>query len=277
LQKVNNELDFDVIVPDNASTDGSSKMIANKFPKVKLIRLKQNLGFAKGNNKARKYCKGKYVLFLNSDTIVYPQTLRKSFEYMEKNEGVGAMTCKMIMGNGEFDKDSRRSFINPWIGFVHLFLRLDRVFPKSRIFGQYWYGYISEDKVHEVDVIEGAYFFTRKKILDAVGWFDESYYLDGENIEICWQIKNRRWKIMYYPRVSITHFKGAAKGKVTSEHRTSVPLKKRLKFRMAGVESMEKFYKRHLWNKYPLVLNILVLLGIKTMRAIRYARTVLLG
>lgn len=280
LMKVKGEVDFEIIVPDNGSNDGSLEMLQKlkaKNSKLSIIDNKINLGFAKGNNQARQHCKGEYVLFLNADTIVRKNTLKKTVEYLDKHEDVGAVTCKMILPNGELDKDSRRSFITPWIGLVHIFLKLDRIFPKSKLFGQYWYGHMSEDREHEVDVIEGAYFMARKQILDEVGWFDESYFLDGENIELCWQIKNRGWKIIYYPKVKITHFKGAAKGKVSSQTKQQVPLGERLRFRMAGVNSMEMFYKRHMWEKYPLLFNLFVLTGIKLVKSSRYIRTILLG
>src|SRR3990172_5849274 len=273
LEKVKSEIDSEIIVVDNGSTDGSVEMARKEFPRAKVIENKKNLGFAAGNNMAKQYVKGKYILFLNSDTVVHKNTLKESFEYMEIHKDVGAMICKMILANGEFDKDTRRSFITPWIGLTHLFLKLDRVFPKSKLFGRYWYGYIPDNVEHEVDVIEGAYFFVRIEILDKIGWFDEEYFLDGENIDLCWRIKADGWKIMYNPKVSITHFKGAAKGKVNSEFRKKVPLQKRLKFRMAGVNSMEIFYRKWLWGRYPLPLSLFVLTGIKLMKILRITRT----
>jgi hypothetical protein len=277
LEKVKHEVRFEVIVPDNNSNDQSVEMVKKYYPEVRVIENNQNLGFAAGNNVAKPFVHGKYILFLNSDTLVHTNTLKGSLEYMEMHKDVGAATCKMILANGEFDKDTRRSFITPWIGLTHLFLKLDRVFPKSKLFGQYWYGYISDNEEHEVDVIEGAYFFVRKEILDKIGWFDEEYFLDGENIDLCWRIKAAGWKIIYYPKVSITHFKGAAKGKVNSEFKKKVSLGKRLKFRMAGVNSMEIFYRKWLWERYPLPLNLFVLTGIKLMKILRITRTVVFG
>lgn len=277
LEKVEDEVSFEVIVPDSGSVDSSVEMVRKEFPQAKLVEIGKNLGFAAGNNKARKYCKGKYILFLNSDTVVHKNVLRETIRYMDKNHEVGALSCKLTLLSGEFDKDTRRSFVTPWIGFTHLFLRIDRLFPKSKLFAKYWYGWISSDTMHEVDVIEGAYFLTRKKLLDELDWFSEEYFLDGENIDLCWRIKEESFKIMYYPKVEILHVKGASKGKIGVSTRRRVPLRQRLKFRMSGVNSMEIFYRKRLWNKYPLVLNILVLIGIKFMKAIRFVRTVVLG
>jgi hypothetical protein len=277
LEKVRRELSFEVIVPDNGSVDGSVEMVKSDYSWVKkVIEIDNNLGFAAGNNKAKDYCTGKYVLFLNSDTVVHKNTLKETVSYLDKHSRVGAVTCKILLPNGELDKDARRSFITPWIGLTHLYLKLDKLFPKSRLFGRYWYGYLTADTVHEVDVIQGAFFLTRKKVLDKVGWFDEDYFLDGEDIDLCWRIKDANWKIVYYPKVSILHIKGASKGK-NKWTMNNVPFAEKLKYRMAGVNSMELFVKKRLWHKYPFAFNVFVLLGIKIMKAIRFAKLLLLG
>jgi GT2 family glycosyltransferase len=275
LIRVKKEVDFEVIVVDNGSTDGSVTMIESlnsQLSTLKLIKNKKNLGFAAGNNRARKYCKGKYVLFLNSDTIVNKNTLKECVAYMEKNRDVGAVTCKAVLPSGDLDKDARRSFITPWIGLVHIFLKLDRLFPKSKIFGQYWYGYISPDKVHEVDVIQGAFFMTRKALLDKVEWLDEDYFLDGEDIDLSWKIMKEGWKRIYYPKVSIVHLKGATKGKNAtrfSETGRKVTFSEKMKYKMSGVNSMEIFIRKRLWNEYPLPLMIFVVIGIKILKLLR--------
>lgn len=263
LEKVKNEAKFEVIVVDNASSDNSVEMVRKNFPKVVLIQNEKNLGFAAGNNQARNKVKGEYVLFLNPDTIVYPGAIKETISYLDKNKEVGAVSCKLVLANGELDKDTRRSFITPWIGFIHLVLQLDRIFPKSPVFGRYWYGYISEDEVHEVDVLQGAFFMVRKKILDSVGWFDEDYFLDGEDIDLSWRIKEKGWKLVYYPKVKILHYKGVSKGKLVSQKSLKLSLGEKIRMRSQGVRSMEIFYRKRLWQNYPFWVNFLVLLGIK--------------
>lgn len=274
LEKVKKEVPFEVIVSDNNSTDGSGEMVTKFFPQVRLIKNKENLGFAAGNNVARKYCQGEFVLFLNSDTIVKPKALKKSVDFMKKEKDVGALTVKLVLPSGELDKDARRSFPTPWVAFTHLVLRLDRVFPKSPLFAKYWYTFLPEDEVHEVDVIQGAFFLTRKKILDDVGWFDEDYFLDGEDIDLSWKIKNKGWKIVYYPKAFIIHIKGASKGKSKYTNK-KVSFREKLKFRLAGATSMEIFYRKRLWKRYPLILNLLVLAGIKTLKFARIIKVLL--
>jgi GT2 family glycosyltransferase len=273
LEKVRKETSFEVIVVDNASTDDSVIYVEKKFKWVKVIRNSTNAGFAVGNNKAQGWCRGKYVLFLNSDTIVYQNTLKETVEYLDRHKDTGAVTCKLEMPDGTVDKDMRRSFPTPWVSFTH-FSHLDRAFPRSKLFGRYWYGYLSADTEHEIDVAQGAFFLVRKNILDDVDWFDESYFLDGEDIDLSWKIRDKGWKIMYYPKVAILHIKGATKGK-NKKYKEKVSFSKRKKFVTAGVDSMEIFYKKRLWNRYPYVLNIIVLMAIKAMKAYRIIKTLL--
>jgi GT2 family glycosyltransferase len=278
LERLRREVKFELIVPDNGSTDGSPEMVEVEFPWVKkVIRIGRNIGFAAGNNRAKKCVEGEFVLFLNSDTIVSEGTLKDTVGYLKRHPDVGALTCKILLPNGKLDKDARRSFITPWVGFTHLILRLDRIFPNSRIFAPYWYGSISPDIEHDVDVIQGAFFLTRRSILDEVGWFDEDYFLDGEDIDLCWKIKEKGWRIIYYPKVSIIHFKGASKGKRGHQTNRRIPFEQRLKFRMAGVDSMELFYRKRLWKKYPLLFNYIVIFGIKLLKGGRYLETLVFG
>ncbi len=248
LLKLTKEIRFEIIVSDNASDDGSVELVKKKYPKVRLIENNANLGFAAGNNKARNVVKGEYVLFLNSDTQVPPNTLKQSIQFLEKNSDVGAMTCKLILPSGELDKDARRKFPTPWISFKRLFLHAT---------SEYWYEKVDPNTIQEVDTIQGAFFLTRKKILDEVGWFDERYFLDAEDIDLCWQIKQKGYKIIYNPKVSILHVKKASKRNIRS---SSV---------ISGLKAMELFYKKNFWSEYPIWINYTVLAGIKSLWLIR--------
>lgn len=261
------EVPMEVIVSDNASTDGSPDMVKKKFPWVKLLE-GANEGFSKGNNRARSHTNGKMVLFLNPDTVVHKGVFEKTVRYLKERKDVGAVTCKLVLPDGTLDKDTRRSFPTPWVAFTHLVLRADKVFPKSPLFGKYWYGYIPDTATHEVDAIQGAYFLTWKKILDKVGWFDEKYFFDGEDLDLCFQIQKAGYKLIYYPDVYIDHLKGVTKGKV-KKWKHKVPLKQRMKLRMAGMNSMERFYKKNLWKRYPVVFSWFVIFGIRSFKVVR--------
>lgn len=258
LKKVKSEVAFEVIVVDNGSIDQSVQMVSEEFSWAKLIKNKHNLGFAAGNNRAKKLVKGKYVLFLNSDTVVKSGALKKTTDYLDKHHEVGAMTCRLEMPGGKLDPDSRRSFPTPWNALTH-FSGLGSLFPHSKIFSKYRYGHIVENKIQEVDVIQAAFFLTRKDLLDEVGWFDEDYFLDGEDIDLCWRIRQKGYKIVYYPKVSIVHIKKGSKGKSKRSKQTVV----------SGITSMEIFYKKHLVNKYSAIVNFLVLLGVRALKLFR--------
>lgn len=265
LKKVQTEVGFEVIVSDNGSVDGSVDLVKSKYKWVKLIANKKNLGFSKGNNVVKKLCKGKYVLFLNSDTVVYKNTLKDTVGYLDKHKDAGAITCKLVLPNGELDKDTRRSFPTPWVAFTH-FSGLDKVFPESRTFSRYWYGYISDDKLHEIDVVQGAFFMTRKKILDDVEWFDEDYFFTGEDIDLSWKIKQRGYKLIYFPSVKTTHIKQASR-KATPESR--------VRSVKSTTEAMRIFYRKRLWDRYPLVFNYFMLTMIYALEKIRLIKNII--
>src|SRR3989344_5217745 len=139
LKKVSDEVDFEVIVVDNGSSDGSADLVKEKFTWVKILETKKNLGFARGNNLTKDICGGNYILFLNSDSIVRKGVLKETVNYLQNHSEIGALTCKLILPSGELDKDVRRSFPTPWVAFSHLVLPLDKIFPTSILFAKYWY------------------------------------------------------------------------------------------------------------------------------------------
>ncbi len=250
------DIPYELIVSDNGSTDGTIETL-RKNKKILLIENKENLGFAKGNNVAKRLAQGKYILFLNPDTMFTSNCLSETVSYLTKNANVGALTCKVLLPSGVLDKDTRRSFPTPFIALTH-FSGLDKVFPHSRIFAKYWYGYKSEDEVHEIDSLQGAFFLVQKALLDKVGWFDEDYFMDGEDIDLCFKIKKAGYSIIYYPKVSILHIKKGSKKK-----------NKSLRSVVGGVVAMETFYKKRLWSQHFLLINILVILGIRLLRILR--------
>lgn len=244
-------INFETIVSDNGSADGSVQMI-KEFKWVRLVENKRNLGFARANNVARKIARGEYVLFLNSDTVVNKEALSQTVNYLKAHEDVGSVTCKLVLPNGELDRDTRRRFPTPMISFNKLFLGRSN---------NYWYMDVDENTTHEVDVIQGAFHLTRKKLLDQVGWFDEDYFLDGEDIDLCWRIKELGYKIVYYPKVSIVHVKKASK----KAQKSSLAV-------TSGVRAMEIFYRKHIWSRYPFFVNYGVVLGLRILLLFRTVR-----
>lgn len=266
IKRYLNEVPLQVIVSDNSSDDGSPEMIKMKFPWVELIE-GPNEGFSKGNNRAKPLVRGEMVLFLNPDTVVHEGVFAKTVRYLKEHKDVGAVTCKLILQDGSLDKDIRRRFPTPWMSFQRL------VLGKTR---EYYYEDIPDTATHEVEAIQGAFFLTWKKILNKVGWFDDRYFFDGEDVDLCYQVHKLGLKLIYYPEVYITHLKGVTKGKVKKWRHKLTPAQRK-KIRLAGVASMELFYRKNLWKKYPLWFNYFILLGINLFKIVRYIRVVFLS
>lgn len=266
---------MEVIVSDNGSDD-TDEMMKKDFPEMKYSR-NGNVGFSRSNNIVRDKCTGKYILMLNADTTVDENTFVESIKYMEEHNEVGAMTCKIVMTDGSLDKDARRSFPTPWVAFTHMSM-LDRLFPTSKFFARYWYGYLSPDIEAEVDVLEGAYCLIPKVVMDKIDWYDEDYFLNGEDIDLCWKIKEAGYKIMYVPSIKISHYKGAAKGKTQKpgvKVKVDPVIKK--KVLLAGADAMKIFYNKHYRNRYPAAMTAVILSGIWVMKQIRLAKFNLSG
>ena len=171
-------IDSEVFVVDNNSVDGSTGMIIQKFPWVKLIANKKNFGFSKANNQAILKATGEYVLLLNPDTVVEEDTFQKVLAFMDANPDAGGLGVRMIDGKGNFLPESKRGLPTPWVAFSKIF-GLSSLFPKSKKFGKYHLSYLSENEIHEVDVLSGAFMLMRKETIDKVGMLDEEYFMYG--------------------------------------------------------------------------------------------------
>lgn len=257
---------FEIFVVDNASTDGSVEMVQKEFPQVNLIASDKNLGFAKANNLALKQAQGDYILFLNPDTVVPLETLPAMLKFMEENKDVGIATCKVELANGLLDWDCHRGFPTPWASLTR-FLGCCKVFPKSKIFNQYYLGYLPMDKIHEIDSCAGAFLLTRREVLNEIGFWDEDYFFYGEDIDLCFRAKKAGWKVVYNPNAKIIHYKGASSGiKKTTQKVTKATSESRQKALRASVDAMRIFYDKNLKGRYPAIVDILVYAGIWALR-----------
>ena len=175
IKKNTKNLNYEIIVVDNASSDNSLRMLEEKFPDVITIKSKDNIGFSKANNLGVEKSKGKYVLFLNPDTVIYKDSLSKMVKFMDEHEDVGAATCKLVTPGGKLDDAAHRGFPNPWNSFSY-FLGLSKLFPKSKLFGGYNLGSLDLSKTHEIDACAGAFMIVRKKAGEQIKWWDEDYF-----------------------------------------------------------------------------------------------------
>ena len=197
----------EVFVVDNMSQDGSVEMVKEKFPWVKLIANEENVGFAKANNQAVELSTGKYILYLNPDTIVPEDCFEKCIAYMDAHEKVGALGCRLIDGKGIFLPESKRGFPTAQAAFFKI-SGLSSIFKKSTFFNQYHLGFLSEHETNEVDVLVGCFMFCRKTVIDEVGSFDEEYFMYGEDIDLSYKIKQAGFGNVYFPETTVIHYKG---------------------------------------------------------------------
>ncbi|MDO5814506.1 MAG: glycosyltransferase family 2 protein [Methanobrevibacter sp.] len=249
---INSILEYDypfsveIVVVDNASSDDSLSRLKDYFKdKVRFIASEKNNGFAAGNNQALRQVDGKYQLLLNSDTIVWENTLNDIYDYMESHEDVGACGCRVLLEGGDLDKACKRSFPN----VKNSFFRLFHIPTKSKD-DNYNLTDLPDDEVYEIDCLTGAFMFMRKSALDEVGLLDETFFMYGEDIDLCYRIKNGGWKIVYYGKSKITHLKGASSKKQKS------------KLIYEFYRAMYIYYKKHHAKESLFIVNWGVYFGI---------------
>ncbi len=242
----------EVLVVDNNSSDGSQDMI--KSLPVTPILLDENLGFGKANNVAIKKAKGTYVLFLNSDVMQQKIDYDELLDYMEEHEDVGILTARINLESGSIDPASHRGFPTVWRA-VSYFAKLEKVFGNvpvlNKIFGGYHLTYLPLNTVHEIESPSGAFFLTRKTILEKVNGFDEDYFMYGEDLDLAYRIKELGYKVIYFPKASVLHLKYRSGIKTGNK-----AVKKRISKHF--YISMEIFYNKHYAAHHSPVTNFIV-------------------
>lgn len=240
---------YEVIVVDNASHDGSVEAIREAYPDVQLIANQNNSGFSVANNQGMEVAKGRYILLLNSDTVIQSDTLHTMIYFMDRHPEMGASGCKVILPDGSLDKACKRGFPTPSASFYYAF-GISRLFPDRPQFNQYQLGHLSPDDEYPVDCLVGAFMLVRRETIDQVGGLDETFFMYGEDIDWCYRIKEAGWGIFYYPRTYIVHYKGGSARRK--------PLKITYEFHRA----MWVFHRKHYAKKYNLLTNTAVWVGI---------------
>ncbi len=247
--------DLEILVVDNASTDDSVQNIrALKQPSIRIFPQKENLGFGKANNTALAHAKGEFILFLNSDTLIDSLDLSSVIEYMRTHSTVGVLTVRVQLQNGELDPASHRGFPTIWRSFTY-FSRLEgltRSVPVlNRMFGGYHLSHLDRSTEHEIDSPSGAFFLTRKKILDTIGGFDEDFFMYGEDLDLAKRIKEAGYRIVFYPHQTITHLKGVS-GIKNSDIKRSTATSRYF------YEAMRIFYDKHYAPNHSTLVNTIV-------------------
>lgn len=265
-----NSRDLQIIVVENGSTDGSLEMLKKDFPNVDLVVSKSNLGFSRGNNLARKITRGKVILFLNPDTVIKNSTIKKCLEVLEERQDVGAVGCKVMLPDGRLDYSCHRGLPTPWNTFCY-WSGLSKVFPGVKTFSGYKATYLNTNESHSIDCISGTFLMIKKEILDKINWWDEDYFWNGDDIELCYQIQKAGYKIWYESSVEIVHYKGSSSGLWTTG-KGQVSVETKIMSAKSAAKVMGIFVRKHWKELGPLPVMILVRLGIWLLEKYRLAK-----
>ena len=213
------QMEAEIIVVDNESDSIALHQITQQYPSIITICNATNKGYSTANNQGLAISKGRYILFLNPDTIVPMPTILGALTYLDANNQVGAVGVKMINEKGAFLPESKRAYPNPITALFKL-VGLNRVFPGSAYFNKYALGNLSTHEIHSIEIIAGAFLMSRKTILIELGGFDEQFFMYGEDIDLSKRILNLGYENHYLGNLSILHYKGASTNKKGLEYNT---------------------------------------------------------
>lgn len=197
---------FEVIYVDNASKDGSVEMVKEHFSRVRVIQNSENKGFIKANNQGIEIAQGRYVLLLNSDTLVLDNAIAKTVAFADAHADAAVVGCRVLNPDRTLQ---RTCFMYPSI--LNMFLAatyLYKVFPRSKFFGRErmtWWGF---DDVREVETVCGCYSLVRREAIDQVGVMDPTYFVYGDDPDWCYRFKKAGWRVMFTPDAQIVHYGG---------------------------------------------------------------------
>ena len=203
LYRENLSFPFEVIVVDNVSTAGSTDRLSREFPQVRIIRNDHTLGFAASNNRGFAVSTGEYILMLNPDTEVGTAAVHKTLEFLEKHPEAGVAACRLLFPNGSLQR-SLYNFPGVWNIFCETFF-LSKVFPRTRLFGNYTLTQFDYDVDRQVDAVCGAYLMLRRDVLSRVGMLDEQFYMYSEEIDFCYRAKRNGFQIWFTAAGDVIH------------------------------------------------------------------------
>ena len=227
-------VNIEVIVVDNASTDGSQDMVGKEFPVVVLIKNKENRGFAAANNQGIAVARGRYVLLLNSDTIVLEDVIAKTTAFADANPAAGVVGCRVLNPDRSLQPTCFMfpSVLNMFLSSTYLY----KIFPKSRFFGRERMTWWDRNDVREVDVVTGCFMLIRREAIEQVGVFDEQFFMYAEETDWCYRFKEKDWKIMFAPVGEIVHYGGQSSAQV--------PVAMIVQLRLSILRFIRKHYSR---------------------------------
>ena len=251
----------EIVVVDNASGDDSHKLVA-EFPEIKWIQLKNNIGFGKACNVGAQNARGEFILLINPDTVVAKNTLSVSVDFMQSHPEAGLMGPKILNPDGTLQPGCRRSFPTPLVAFYR-FSGLSRIYPESKNFGKYNLTFLNPDQPSKVDAISGSFMFIRRSLFNSIGGFDEQFFMYGEDLDLCWRIREHGFQVWYNPKTQIIHRKGRSSAKNL------------LRSRIAFYEAMVIFSKKYRHFRGGFFPNWLIFLGIILQASINIGASIL--
>lgn len=207
VQSALSALDAEIIVVDNNSSDDSCLMMKSKFPNVKLIQNTANFGFPKGNNIGVEQASGKYICILNPDTVVAENTFVKILAFAEKQSNLGITGCRLIDGTGQFLPESKRGIPTPWVAFTKIF-GLYKIFPKAKIFNQYYAQHLKQNQTGKVDILVGAFMFLKRDLYLELEGFDEKCFMYADDIDLSYRALQKQKDNYYFHETTVLHYKG---------------------------------------------------------------------
>lgn len=244
VQSALSTIDGEIIVIDNNSSDDSCPMIKRRFPEVKLIENKENLGFPKGNNIGVAQAKGEYICILNPDTVVAEDTFIKALAFAKKQKDLGIVGCKLIDGTGDFLPESKRGIPTPFVAFSKI-TGLYKIFPKS--FGKYYAKQLSENETGKVDILVGAFMLMKRDLYLEIGGFDENCFMYSDDVDLSYMVLQKGKSNYYFHETTVIHYKGESTLKDGTYMKRSR-------------EAMNFFYKKHF--KVSFLFSVFMEIGI---------------
>lgn len=244
VQKALENIDGEIIVIDNNSSDDSCAMMKELFPNVKLIENKENLGFPKGNNIGVAKAKGKYICILNPDTVVAEDTFTKilNSQFIIHNSQLGIIGCKLIDGTGNFLPESKRGIPTPWVAFTKIF----GLYKISNVFGKYYAQHLTENQSGKVDILVGAFMVMKRELYNEIGGFDENCFMYSDDIDLSFMALKNGKSNFYFHETTVIHYKGEST--IRDE-----------KYMKRFQEAMNFFYSKHF--KTSIIFDVFMKIG----------------
>jgi len=274
-----NNLDFEIIIIDNASVDDSVVTIKRDYPEVILIENKENRGFATANNQGIEISQGRYILLLNSDTIILDNAIAKTVEFADKHPKAAVVGCKAL--NPDMILQPTCFMFPSLLNMVLSTTYMYKLFPRNRFFGRERMSWWDRNDVRELDVVTGCFMLVREKAIEEIGLMDEHFFMYGEETDWCYRFKKADWKMLFTPDAEIIHLGGRSTAQISEKMLIELRL------------SILKFIKKHHgWLKHkvacfltimffairiPVWLAIATINGKKRKQALERSRIYLTG